>query len=872
MSNLVSKESRPVHYLKDYRPHPYEIKKTHLKFELVAECTRVSSRLDVCRRDKSCSELILNGECLTLLSIKLNGAELAKTDYKFLNDSLIINADIDQFTLEISVEINPKSNSSLEGLYLSHNQFYTQNEPEGFRKITYYIDRPDNMAIFTTEIIANKVDYPILLSNGNLIEKSDLQDGRHRVVWNDPYPKPSYLFALVAGDFDCLTDQFITKSGKQVCLQIYVDKGNLDKSTFAMESLKNSMRWDEEVFGLEYDLDIYMIVAVDAFNMGAMENKGLNIFNAAYVLAKPSTATDDDYLAIEGVIGHEYFHNWTGNRVTCRDWFQLTLKEGLTVFRDQEFSADMTDRSLKRIQDVIVLKANQFAEDASAMSHPIKPISYMEINNFYTATVYEKGAEVIRMVDTIIGREKFVAGIKKYFELYDGQAVTTEDFIYAMEIASQEDLTLFKNWYKQSGTPEISYELVLAPNGVHRLKLKQIVKDNYILDIPIRVAFFDLNSGKQLSVDGKTETLLRLDQIEKDFDFKLNADKVVVSLNRGFTAPIKVSQIDDIDDLVFLFQFDSDEFNRFNAAQSLLTHFILRARVEFDEVLFEKIITCYQLSLDSTELTDAFKALCLSVPSVKQVNDQLDFFDIEGVTQARRTFMTRLACRLSDLFLSEYTRLSKKLLTTTDRKTCYGLRSLKNSLLDLALYDINSSALNMVKDLFATAQNMTDEIFSLRAIVQHGDSLLAQKSLGYFYDKWKDDSLIMNKWFALQAENLKDYPDLSFEDQLDQLASNKSFDSKNPNKLRRLWGSFAMSNLALFHHESGRGYQKYAQVILNVDKLNPQVASRLAVAFNRVAKLRTKQKKLAIDAMKLILDNNELSSDTYEVISKYVNH
>ncbi|MGZ3634171.1 MAG: aminopeptidase N, partial [Parachlamydiaceae bacterium] len=579
-STLKNEDPKPV-LLKNYTPPNYLIKKVHLCFDLEDEKTLVTSKMDFIRNPESTSNfsLVLNGEELKLHSIKLDGRLLSDAEYDVDEKILTIHNPPQAFTLQIENEINPKKNTALEGLYKSGGIFCTQNEPEGFRRITYFLDRSDVMAKYTTKIMADQKRYPILLSNGNEIGRGSLDNGRHWVEWQDPFAKPSYLFALVAGDLGLVSDTFTTMSGRKIDLRIYCDKGNEGKCAHAMQSLIKAMRWDEEVFGLEYDLDIYMIVAVDAFNMGAMENKGLNIFNTSCVLGDPSTATDANYARIETVIAHEYFHNWTGNRVTCRDWFQLTLKEGLTVFRDQEFSSDMQSRAVKRIEDVMTLRGRQFAEDAGPTAHPIKPKSYLEVNNFYTATVYNKGAEVIRMIQTLIGKEVFCRGITKYFELYDGQAVTTEDFIYAMEQVSGRNFTQFRRWYSQAGTPIVEIDSQYDANKKtlslcvkqrceptadnsekepfhFPLALGLLGKDGH--DLPLQIA------GKRLS-----QSLIEIAQPEETFVFENVEELPVLSINRNFAAPIKIEMDVSKSDLLFLMAHDSDPFNRWEAGQKL---------------------------------------------------------------------------------------------------------------------------------------------------------------------------------------------------------------------------------------------------------------------------------------------------------------
>ncbi len=607
--------------LNEYKTPNYQVQTIDLTVTLHNTETHVYSKMKILRSEHNVvSPLVLNGEELLLKSIIINGKKLNATDYTLESDLLKIHDVPADFTLEIENTINPEANKTLDGLYKSGSIFCTQNEPEGFRRITYYIDRPDNMAKFTTKIIADKLLYPVLLSNGNPIARGELDNGQHFVTWEDPFKKPSYLYALVAGDLGSIKDTYKTSSGRTIALEIYCDKGNENKCHFAMESLKKSMKWDEDRFGLEYDLDIYMIVAVDAFNMGAMENKGLNIFNSAYVLADQKSATDSNFYGIESVIGHEYFHNWTGNRVTCRDWFQLTLKEGLTVFRDQEFSADMNSRNVERIQSVLGLRAAQFAEDAGPTSHPIKPETYMEINNFYTSTIYEKGAEVIRMIQTLLGVDGFRKGMDKYFELFDGQAVRTEDFIHAMSVANNHfDFTQFKNWYKQNGTPLLHATTKFdSDKKQFTLNLKQSLPANAKAEalpyhMPIRVGLIGADGSDLVN------KVLELKEFSQDFIFDNIATKPIASINRDFSAPVKLSSDLSFDDQIFLMANDSDAFNRFEAAQvvslKILLGLVESARKNETLTLDPKYIAAFGKILNDNSIDEAFKALSMTLPA-----------------------------------------------------------------------------------------------------------------------------------------------------------------------------------------------------------------------------------------------------------------
>ncbi len=858
---MLKTDQAPVIELKNYQSLDFQITHIDMEVAIFDDYCQIESRLKIQRNNQSAQKIILLGEQMELLEVKLNGVQLSLTQFEHNQEKLSIPVNLNHFEIKTKVKILPKNNKALEGLYMSDGIYCTQNEPEGFRKITYYIDRPDNMAIFTTKIIADQKKYPQLLSNGNLIEAGELEGGRHFCTWNDPFPKPSYLYALVAGDLGKIEDYYITKSGRKVHLVIYTDHGNEDKCYFAMDSLKQSMQWDEQRFGLEYDLDIYMIVAVDAFNMGAMENKGLNIFNSQYVLAKKETATDDDYNGVEAVIAHEYFHNWTGNRVTCRDWFQLTLKEGLTVFRDQEFSMDMTDPAVKRIHDVQVLRKNQFPEDQGAMAHPIRPASYIEINNFYTATVYEKGSEVIRMIQTIIGREQFNRGIKKYFELYDGQAVTTEEFIHAMELASAQDLKQFRKWYEQVGTPRVRVKSIFDQSkSTTTLLLEQHLRadrndSQMILDIPLKIAGFDHNGKCVIE-----EQLLRLNQKSQSFEFKTSGP-VIFSLNRSFTAPVMVDYQQGPSELTILFSHDTDSFNQWDAGQRLAEEQILHTQnFDFDA----NFIQAFGFCLKNSKLDHAYKAVCLSLPSESELNDKLAICDFERINANRKQLKRTLAQAFRPDFLNIYKELEQHLKDPTlNRTQQYGLRSLKALCVDYLACIMDDSIEKMLSQQFHQADNMTDELSALTALTFNSSN--KESYLQSFYQKWQHESLIMNKWFALQASSAGDH----FEQELMALSENKSFDWTNPNKLRALWGAFGRNNLVKFHHISGAGYQFMADIILRIDKYNPMVASRLATTFNRIDKLDS----VRMERLTKIIENilkSELSKDSFEVLSKYI--
>lgn len=647
-------------YLSEYKPSSFLIDSIDLTVDIQKDFTLVHSVLRIEKsKDAKGSKLNLelNGEGLELLDFKFNGETIPHDRYQVSTDKLVLlNVEHDKFVLEIQNKIDPANNKALEGFYQSGPQLCTQCEPEGFRRITYFIDRPDVMAKYKTKMIADKLQYPFLLSNGNRIGSGDLPNGRHWIEWQDPFKKPSYLFAMVAGDFDVARDEFTTMNDRKIALEIYVDKGNLGKTPHAMESLKQSMKWDEETFGLEYDLDIYMIVAVDSFNMGAMENKGLNIFNSTYTLADEKSATDHDFQNIQGVIGHEYFHNWTGNRVTCRDWFQLTLKEGLTVFRDQEFSSDMLSRAVKRLEDVRLLKDSQFAEDAGPLSHPIRPTSYIEINNFYTRTVYEKGSEVIRMIHTLIGKDHFRKGMDKYFELHDGHAVTTEDFVNAMEVASGKDLSQFKNWYSRPGTPTVSIksriegqEIVLEIEQQYPPTTHKVPEGNVLL-MPFKIGLLNKKTHEQ------KEIMLELTKLKESFRFPCNGD-VILSLNRGFSAPVYVEYGYENADLIHLMSFDSDPYCRYEATQKIYDYVF---KSDFNQYkasgtlvgdLREDFKKAFEKLLNDDSIDLSFKSYLLDLPSENSFSQEMLQPDFDAIHLVHRNLRKKIGSRFSSLVL-----------------------------------------------------------------------------------------------------------------------------------------------------------------------------------------------------------------------------
>jgi aminopeptidase N len=870
---------QPV-YLKDYCPPDYLISEVALHFDLTEEHTHVKSRLQIRRRGKSSGPnppLCLNGERLRLISVKVNGQVLAVDAYELTDTHLVLPEPPAEMTLEIETQIEPQSNLTLEGLYKSGGNFCTQNESEGFRKITYYLDRPDVLAKFTTTITADKKRYPVLLSNGNPTETGHLNDGRHYAVWQDPFPKPCYLFALVAGDLAEVRDQFKTQSGRQLDLRIYVPHGKEDQCAHAMESLKNAMRWDEKIFGLECDLNTYMIVAVDDFNFGAMENKGLNIFNSQCVLAKPESATDGNYEAVESVVGHEYFHNWTGNRVTCRDWFQITLKEGLTVFREQEFSGAMGSLSVKRIGAIRILRDHQFVEDAGPNAHPIRPPSYLEINNFYTTTIYNKGTEVIRMIDTLIGRAAFCRGITKYFELYDGQAVTTDDFLRAMELASGLDLTQFKNWYDQAGTPVCRvgshYD---AAEKTYRLDVAQQPPKKFPANrpyhFPLSIGLLGAD-GQELPLElegddakkkGTTRSLL-ITKPQQSFVFRNVSARPVPSLLRNFSAPVWLEYDYSVDDLKFLLAYDRDDFVRYDAGQRLAT-MALNRLIEACQnggkpEVEQGIVDAFGRLIRDQAVDPAFKAEALIPPSVTALTEPMEICDFDAVTDARDFFLKTLAAEYEQDWLRLYHAMQTQGPYKPDGISI-GKRTLKHRALAYLMRLERPEYVALAMRQFEKADNMTDQIGALSLLCDTNREE-KQAALWQFYERWKKDGLVMNKWFAVQAGTRQ--PDAL--EQVQRLSQDPAFDLKNPNKVRSLFGVYSQ-NLKAFHRADGAGYAYLADRILEIDRLNPSAASHLAAAFKKFAKLDADRKAPMEKALIRILALPDLSPHTYEIASK----
>lgn len=864
-------------YRKDYTVFDYSIDKLDLRFQLFDKQTVVAARSTYRRNPNSTKEhppLLLFGEQLELRSVAINGKELNESAYRLDDKSLQIDTLPESFTLEITTVIYPAANTSLEGLYRSSGNYCTQCEAEGFRKITYYPDRPDILTRFTTRIEADRSACPVMLSNGNLIAQGELADNRHFAVWEDPFPKPSYLFALVAGQLVSIEEEFVTRSERIVALKIFVEERNKDKCEHAMRSLKKSMRWDEEVFGLEYDLDTFMIVAVDDFNMGAMENKGLNIFNSKYVLSTPETATDQDYLGIEGVIGHEYFHNWTGNRVTCRDWFQLSLKEGLTVFRDQEFSSDMNSRAVQRIDDVRVLKNFQFKEDGGPMAHSVRPDSYQEINNFYTTTVYNKGAEVIRMMHTLLGPQLFRRGMDLYFSRHDGQAVTCDDFAAAMSDASGVDLDQFKNWYSQAGTPVLQVKGEwLEDEKQYRLLIRQSCPDTpgqtskKPFHMPIKIGLLGAG-GNDLLDAPEGSTVLQLQEKEQLFILKNIQEKPVVSFLRDFSAPVKVESFQSRAELALIIRADSNLFNRWDAATRLAGEVILEVAGQLQEeskpVVEELFLDSFSHSLTGKIDDPALLALALQLPSETTLAQEMDTVDPDALFTARELVKRELAQRnsrqLSALF---YDNQQTGIYSITPE--AMGKRSLKNISLSylMSLDPLPEEVLNLCYEQYRQAGNMTDTIAALVNLVNL-DNAVREHALDDFYKKWHQDPLVLDKWFTLQAVSKLE----NTLDKVKQLTENESFSMNNPNKVRSLIGAFCSANHVRFHEPSGSGYRFLSDKIAQLNIINPQIAARLVSPLINWRRYDARRQELMQQELDRILAINKLSSDVYEIVSK----
>ena len=865
--------------LEDYAPPQWRVDTVHLDFHLDPERTRVRSRMELTRLVDAPAPLVLNGQELGLEGLQVDGRDWPEDRRSLEAERLVLHDLPATCVVELETVLEPRANTALEGLYVSGGNFCTQCEAQGFRRITWFPDRPDVLTVYTVRLEADRATCPVLLSNGNPVETGDLPGGRHYAVWHDPFPKPSYLFALVAGDLVCQQDRFTTRSGREVDLRIYVQRHNLDRCDHAMASLKKAMRWDEETFGREYDLDIYMIVAVDDFNMGAMENKGLNVFNSKYVLARPETATDDDFVAIEGVIAHEYFHNWSGNRVTCRDWFQLSLKEGLTVFRDQEFTADQSLRAVKRIHDVQHLRSLQFPEDAGPMAHPVRPRSYIEINNFYTMTVYEKGAEVVRMIQTLVGREGFRRGLDLYFQRHDGQAVTTEDFVRAMEDATGRDLGPFRLWYEQAGTPRLEVDGHHdAATATYRLTVRQSCPptpdqpEKRPMHIPLRMALLD-PSGRPVPLrlhgdgDGEAppvERVLDVTEAEQTFVFQGVEAPPVPSLLRGFSAPVKLQFPYTHEDLTFLMAHDGDDFNRWEAGQQLAVKVLLaqvRALQAGEEPRLDPALeAAFARVLEDEALDAALVAEALTLPGEGYLAEQMEVVDVDAIHRARRFTRQALGRALAGRWRARHDALAD---SRGGDAVAMGRRRLRDLCLAYLCAPGGKEALALARSRYEQAQDMTGTMGALRALMDHPGPE-RDEALADFEARWRQDPLVLDKWFALQAASGAP----GTREQVEALMAHPGFSLRNPNRMRALLGTFAMANPVHFHAADGEGYRLVTEAILELDALNPQVAARLATSLVRWRRFDAARQERMRAALERIVARPGVSPDVYEVASR----
>lgn len=865
-------------YLKDYQAPQFFIDKTELSFYLNPDSTEVHATLSIKRNPSTAKEapLILDGDALELLSIHLNGQPLEAQDYQQDASSLSVYTALEEFELATRVRIYPAKNTALEGLYRSGGMYCTQCEAQGFRRITFYLDRPDVMSVFTTHIIANAKDYPVLLSNGNPIANKQLDNGLHQAIWHDPHKKPAYLFALVAGQLEVACSRFTTMNNKEVALKLYVEPQNIDKTEYALDALKRAMRWDEQRYGLEYDLDLFMIVAVDDFNMGAMENKGLNIFNSSCVLANPKTATDQTYLRIEAIVAHEYFHNWSGNRVTCRDWFQLSLKEGFTVFRDACFSAEMNDATVKRIEEVRLLRTAQFAEDAGPMAHPVQPDSYLEISNFYTLTIYEKGAELVRMLYQMLGEKAFYQGADLYFARHDGQAVTIYEFVNAMQTAGGLDLSQFMRWYKQAGTPEVSIQTAYNLEQQRlTLSLTQHTPDTpeqrNKLPVPIPVRLGLLNhKGQEYALKCEQKEAFNPDsnsliftQAKQQFSFVGIDEEPVVSVFRGFSAPVKVQFAQTDAALLTLMRHDKDGFNRWYASQQLLLKHLQQALSHQGEQLNPDWIDGAHSIIANQHLNGSLKVELLSLPSEAYLLQAQTKGDPQAIHQAHKRIFKQVAQALKaackTLYLN-YQSPSEYAPTPAQIQA----RSLKNWALSIWA-SVETQGVEAAINQFNNAANMTCEMAALKQIISYGSKAQIEQSLSQFYQQWKGDSLVLNQWFSAQSSNA-DYISL---DKLNALLAHPDFTWSNPNKVRAVLGGFAQA-LHVFHQKDGQGYALLADAVIKLDAINPQIAARLLEPLSKWQNMAEPYAELMLKQLKRIQQADTLSKDVYEIITKSV--
>jgi aminopeptidase N len=873
----MSQEPKAI-YLKDYKVPAYLFESTDLRFELFEDEALVHAEL-VITRNPACTAsapaLELHGhESVELVSLSLDGRALTDNDYVREGEMLTIATPPERFCLTSTTRIHPESNTALEGLYKSGGMFCTQCEAEGFRRITFFPDRPDVMSVFRTTVEADKTRYPELLSNGNPVARGLADNNRHWVTWEDPFPKPAYLFALVAGDLQHIEDRFVTMSGRNVTLKIFAEEKDLDKLDYAMTSLKNAMKWDEETYGREYDLDIYMIVAVDFFNMGAMENKGLNIFNTSCVLANAATTTDSGFQRVEAVVAHEYFHNWSGNRVTCRDWFQLSLKEGFTVFRDAEFSADMNSRTVKRVEDVSLLRTAQFAEDAGPMAHPIRPESFIEISNFYTLTIYEKGAEVVRMVRTLLGEALFRKGSDLYFERHDGQAVTTEDFILAMEDASGQDLSQFRAWYHQAGTPELHVsDQFDAATGEYKLTVKQSCppspgqEKKSAFHIPLAMGLLN-EKGEEVELpNGETTQILNVTEFEQTFTFSGLSTKPVPSLLRGFSAPVKLFYPYQRDELMFLMAHDSDGFCRWDAAQKLAVDIMQALIADYHPdkamVLDGRLVSAFRSVLDAEGLDKAMVSKVLTLPSEAYLSELSDCVDVDAIDAVRKFVRHSIAVQLEDRLRAVYQENDLDIAYSPDADSV-ARRSLKNLCLSYLMSLETEASLQLAKAQYEKADNMTDMQVALVLVAHSSFRSDAKALLADFYQRWSGESLVVNLWLSIQASD----PNEGALSRVLELMQHPAFDGKNPNKLRSVISVFCAQNSTHFHALDGSGYRFLADRIIELNSQNPQIAARMLTPLTRWKKFSAARQALMKAELERIRESGDLSKDVFEVVSK----
>ena len=853
-------------YRKDYKAPDFFIDSVALAFDIFDGRTRVASKLDIKRNGANQEPLILDGESLEIVSLAINGCTLGAEDYRYANGKLTIENVPDEICFEAEVDIAPEENTSLEGLYRSRTMYCTQCEAEGYRKITFGLDRPDVLSTYTVSLTADKDTCPVLLSNGNEVSRSAADNNRHTTVWHDPHPKPSYLFALVAGDLELVSDTFSTVSGKTVDLRIWVEAKDVGYCEHAMTSLKASMRWDEERYGLEYDLDLFNIVAVDDFNMGAMENKSLNIFNTSCVLAHPDITTDLGYQRVESVVAHEYFHNFSGNRVTCRDWFQLSLKEGFTVYRDAEFSADMNSRGVKRIEDVAFLRTHQFAEDAGPMAHPVRPDSFIEISNFYTMTVYEKGAEVVRMLNTLLGDEAFYRGASLYFERFDGMAVTCDDFVDAMQEASGKDLSQFRRWYEQAGTPVITLETKFdEASGKLDISFEQRnpptpgQDTKPPLHIPVTLSLLIDGEHQDLGL-GQKERVVELTEASETLSFNGLSKQPVLSLLRGFSAPVRLELKQSRDDLVALIGFDDDPYVRWDASQRLA----FEAIDEGTGTLAPDYVDALRRVLEGPSEA-AMKAQLLALPTEASIADrhsQNGLVDVHKIHEAKQS----VACALGEGLREELTHIVDKGMAASEAyapsAAQIGDRALVHTALNL-LVASDSSWLRTGREMYFAATNLSDRLCAARLVVHYGDDEHREEVLQHFFDRWQSENLVVNQWFVMQATR----PAMSTVSDVHSLTEHIAFDWRNPNKVRSLISSFAGANPVGFHSADGSGYALLGDAVRKLQSDNPQIASRMLAPLTRFKRYAHGQDMMRAELSAIAaLDN--LSQDVFEVVQR----